>query len=262
MYVDELLTIPQAKLSRLPLEATDEMPPKPGIYFAVPYVYLIHSYLPYAQVRHLKKGVAYIGQCDDFRDRWRNHHRRPDLELMERHGWFIDLLWIELPGSTEEERKYIERQLINQLETWLNDKRIRLTECERRAKRALWSIYDRDELYIPNDQGMQQLYQRIIKQPPYYVEFFNLVDTLMCRIDDGIPRKHGISRRDGISLEELSQEFAKCGSGFSHYNLIRHLLYLQKLGLGLLTPVGNPYTARFFLTRDQHTQALRDWDWW
>lgn len=61
--------------------------------------------------------IWYIGKANDFRQRWKNHHKIPALRSIG----FIGIYFLPIPNATEQELYQIERKYINLFTPVFND---------------------------------------------------------------------------------------------------------------------------------------------
>jgi predicted GIY-YIG superfamily endonuclease len=71
----------------IPLEFRDALPETNGLYFAIA--------LDYATP------LLYVGKAKNLRERWKNHHRIKDLQLIAATGVSVNLAWLEFTASDE-----------------------------------------------------------------------------------------------------------------------------------------------------------------
>lgn len=96
MIIKPLLDL--ATLPFVPLLQKAELPEASGIYFAIDFLERVH----------------YIGCSSNLRRRWRSHHRKRELEILEN----IRIAWIEIEDATL--LKEFEQRLIRHFDPPLN----------------------------------------------------------------------------------------------------------------------------------------------
>tara|TARA_R110000868_G_scaffold249604_1_gene506101 strand:+ start:468 stop:887 length:420 start_codon:yes stop_codon:yes gene_type:complete len=68
----------------------------------------------------LKKKIIYVGKADHLRNRWSNHHRSYDFNLLLDLGIDLDFIFIESINFEPFSTKDFEKNLINELKPVLN----------------------------------------------------------------------------------------------------------------------------------------------
>jgi predicted GIY-YIG superfamily endonuclease len=74
--------------------------------------------------------LVYIGKAKNFSQRWKSHHRQPEINLLEKLGLAVDIHWLELRVSNEVLIQW-ENQLIKDLSPALNDTLTMAVEVDR-----------------------------------------------------------------------------------------------------------------------------------
>lgn len=103
-------------LPSVPSHHKDFLPEVSGLYFVI-------THAPEPQ-------LVYLGKAKNFSQRWQNHHRQPEINLLEKLGLAVDIHWLELRVSDEILSQW-ENQLIKDLSPALNDTLTMTTEINR-----------------------------------------------------------------------------------------------------------------------------------
>lgn len=74
--------------------------------------------------------LVYLGKANNFLQRWKKHHRQPEINLLEKLGLTTDIYWLEL-RVTDEILSRWENQLIKDLSPVLNDTSTMAVEVKR-----------------------------------------------------------------------------------------------------------------------------------
>lgn len=105
------------KFPSVPFQHRELLPSANGLYFVL-------SNTPYP--------LVYLGVAaqQTFHERWRYHHRLPELTLLQRLGFQLDIAWLEL-RCPPDIIKHWEDQLISDLSPALNDTATLTAELKR-----------------------------------------------------------------------------------------------------------------------------------
>lgn len=112
------LTLDQVlKLPSIPFKHRELLPSARGLYFVL---------------ANTPNPLVYLGVTTQqtFCDRWQYHHRSPELTLLQRLGFQLDIAWLELRCPPDIVKQW-EDQLINDLSPALNDTATLTTELKR-----------------------------------------------------------------------------------------------------------------------------------
>lgn len=108
-------------LPSVPSHHKNSLPKLSGLYFVV--------------VQTPDPQLLYLGKASNFLQRWRNHHRQPEISLIEKLGLITNIHWLELHVADEALDQW-EKQLIKDLCPTLNETSTMMARCKRLVSKA------------------------------------------------------------------------------------------------------------------------------
>ncbi len=109
--IDGVLSLPS-----VPHQHKEFLPEFSGLYFVI-------AHTPSPQ-------LVYLGKAKNIAQRWKNHHRQPEINLLHKIELSVDIYWLELRVSDEILSQW-ENRLIKDLSPALNDTLTMTTEINR-----------------------------------------------------------------------------------------------------------------------------------